>query len=261
MHRSGTSLCSRWLHNAGVDMGETLLSGTESNPFGHYEDLDFLHFHERLLRSNGQNYLVTSLDDIPVIDPKFRKEAKRVVAQKNEKNSQWGFKDPRTCLFAEFWDSVCESATYLVIFRKYGEVVQSLANREIGIAVRDSGFIRKLFYRIFGLKSLTNYVLNRQQDYLSAWIVYNQKILDFVARKPKEHCCIIDYQDFLEQYQRVEQWLFNRGFDITPGLYPAISSSPPGSKRFVDFDEAYCRSEHLLLAKKIQAQMRSLAAA
>ena len=41
-HRSASSLVAKALHEAGVHMGDELLSGLADNPEGHFEDMDFL---------------------------------------------------------------------------------------------------------------------------------------------------------------------------------------------------------------------------
>lgn len=53
MHRSGTSLTTSLLQSAGVFIGDRLLGNNLSNPKGHFEDLDFVEFHQQLLQAQG----------------------------------------------------------------------------------------------------------------------------------------------------------------------------------------------------------------
>jgi hypothetical protein len=50
MHRSYTSLVSRWLHNCGVNMGEQFLPEGTGNSDGHFEDIEFFELHRMALR-------------------------------------------------------------------------------------------------------------------------------------------------------------------------------------------------------------------
>jgi hypothetical protein len=58
MHRSGTSLISQWLSHCGLHLGERLLGPGIGNAEGHFEDLDFLEFHEQILAPAHQ-FIVT----------------------------------------------------------------------------------------------------------------------------------------------------------------------------------------------------------
>ena len=46
MHRSGTSLTAALLQNVGVDIGQRLMGASYSNSKGHFENLDFVEFHD-----------------------------------------------------------------------------------------------------------------------------------------------------------------------------------------------------------------------
>ena len=49
-HRSGTSLIGRYLLLSGINMGAVLLGPHPSNPYGHFEDVEVLDFHTRILK-------------------------------------------------------------------------------------------------------------------------------------------------------------------------------------------------------------------
>ena len=51
-HRSASSLVAKALHEAGVHMGDDLLSGLPDNPEGHFEDMDFLKKNVEILGGN-----------------------------------------------------------------------------------------------------------------------------------------------------------------------------------------------------------------
>jgi hypothetical protein len=76
-------------------MGERLLGPGRGNEKGHYEDVEFLHFHERIVgdwRNPPQG---------EVLRERFaaaRDEYGRLVRSREERYRLWGIKDPRLCI-------------------------------------------------------------------------------------------------------------------------------------------------------------------
>jgi hypothetical protein len=56
MHRSGTSTIARILASIGINMGERIMGANESNPFGHYENLDFVELNDEILINAGGSW-------------------------------------------------------------------------------------------------------------------------------------------------------------------------------------------------------------
>src|SRR5262245_47709561 len=128
MHRSGTSLASSLLQAAGVHVGERLLAANVANPHGFFEDVDFYEFHEHLLRARGQSYLY--VDDAFTFDPTADdlERARQLIGARAHRPC-WGWKDPRTSLFLEFWDQQLPDASYLFVYRHPMAVLLSLLRR------------------------------------------------------------------------------------------------------------------------------------
>ena len=79
MHRSGTSVVAAALASAGLHVGSRLMPGGRGNPRGHFEDLDFVSLHERILRANGIGTEgFTTATEIPV-PPSLADEAVLLV--------------------------------------------------------------------------------------------------------------------------------------------------------------------------------------
>ena len=160
MHRSGTSCVAGLLHSAGLFVGERLLAADPTNPLGHFEDLDFLDYHRRLLRDQGLS------DDGFVSEPphepslEFRRQADSLVESRRALLRPWGWKDPRTVLFLPFWHEVIPDARYLFVFRPPWDVVDSLFRRG------DKAFVRN--------PSLA----------LTVWAAYNTRLRDFARAHP-----------------------------------------------------------------------------
>src|SRR5947209_7206603 len=91
MHRSGTSLISQWLYKCGLHIGEHLLEPNVGNIEGHYEDLDFVRMHEKILKSHS--LAESGLIDHPVSSISFteQEQIENSVTAKNQMNYEWGW--------------------------------------------------------------------------------------------------------------------------------------------------------------------------
>lgn len=129
MHRSGTSLAASMLADAGVHLGDTLMGPGEGNPEGHFEDLEILAFHRRVLAANGLGTDgFTAQREIPV-PPAVWPESRQLVATRRGQGISWGWKEPRTTLFLDHWAEAVPEARFLLLFRRPWEVVDSLFRR------------------------------------------------------------------------------------------------------------------------------------
>lgn len=128
MHRSGTSLFARFLHVSGVDMGERLHVDLRTNPYGHYEDEDFLTLQrQELARAfGGEDYRVAE-----PFEPseRFRSEARALLERRSGTTTRWGWKDPRTTLFLDHWLEELPGLQVVALLREPRGVLDSLARR------------------------------------------------------------------------------------------------------------------------------------
>ena len=160
MHRSGTSLTASLLESAGLDVGQRLLMENDSNLKGHYEDLDFVNFHEDILDAQGLNLAGwTGARSIP-ISPLLLPQASALVERNNSK-PLWGWKDPRTVLFLDFWRHQIPNAKFLFVYRQPWEVMDSLFRRGNPTFVKNPNLA------------------------LEVWQHYNQLILEFCQEFPE----------------------------------------------------------------------------
>ena len=154
MHRSGTSLTTSLLQSAGLFVGDRLLGKNLSNPKGHFEDLDFVEFHQSLLQSQGVCSEGWTDNSFQAISPEYIKIARHLIEQRNI-HTNWGWKDPRTTLFLNFWSDLIPHVKYVFVYRSPWEVVDSL-------------------FRRGDLLFQTN-----PEIAVQTWFNYNQKILHF----------------------------------------------------------------------------------
>lgn len=159
MHRSGTSLLARLLREAGISMGARLMPAHKDNPQGYFENLDFVELHGKILsyhRTPPEGWTLEA--NLPVPDH-LRQEALAAVAR-NEQAQPWGWKDPRTTLFLDFWASELPEARFVFVHRPPWEVIDSLYRRGDGIFQMDPSLA------------------------LHVWEHYNRLVFDFATKNP-----------------------------------------------------------------------------
>jgi hypothetical protein len=188
MHRSGTSLVARLFIEAGIDFGSDLLGSAEHNRAGHFEDRDFLSFHERVLiaRDPSKRMLWLPPPDLGWSETERDQAAEIVRARAGR--APWGWKDPRTVLFLDAWRELLPNATFCLLFRDPAQVVSSLSRR------RD----RNLIVKVLG-KSLTRGQRRgpfRYRRAIQAWLRYNERILRFAEAHP-EQTLVIELESLL----------------------------------------------------------------
>jgi|694.fasta_scaffold50083_4 hypothetical protein len=167
MHRSATSLTASILASAGVDMGDRLLGADAANPRGHFEDVDLLLFHQRALAANGVSADGFIADGEPEVPALMRAEAHDIVAARRNKQRLWGWKEPRTVLFLDFWERILPEARFLFVFRRPWEVLDSLFRRG------NAEFLAE------------------PRLALRVWRHYNERILRF-ARRAADRCLVVE---------------------------------------------------------------------
>jgi hypothetical protein len=156
MHRSGTSLVASLFAGAGVHVGTRLIGASRGNDRGHWEDLDFYELHARILEANGVGNEGFSCAADLIVPPPLRDQAVAVIAAKAAA-TPWGWKDPRTTLFLDFWRSLLPEAVFVFVFRSPWEVADSLFRRGDELFGRHPAFAVRV------------------------WHHYNRRILDFCA--------------------------------------------------------------------------------
>ena len=133
MHRSGTSLVASWLERCGLKVHDGKLVGSgPGNPAGHFEDRDFLGLHESVIKKafpSSLGWKVTSGLPLWFSSESDVEGALQLVADRNGKYNQWGWKDPRTSLFLPQWKKLMPSLKTLILWRDCEFVVNSLVTR------------------------------------------------------------------------------------------------------------------------------------
>lgn len=180
MHRSGTSLMASLLQAAGLNIGQDLLEANEGNPVGYFENVDFLNFHETVLDASGLNRYGWSTSPIDEPPAYYFDQARDLIARNASKTGAWGWKEPRTVLFLNFWRRLLPEAKYVFTYRAPWEVLDSLYRRGDPIFHHHPEFALKV------------------------WMSYNQVILDF-CQTFSDRCLLMHINQIAQDPERFIQ--------------------------------------------------------
>lgn len=219
MHRSGTSLITNWLYHCGLQVGESLVEANVGNIEGHYEDVEFLRIHEEVLADNRLPLTGLIYDKKINISDYQLEKIKAILKIKGQRFEQWGWKEPRTCLFLDTYKKLLPQAKYLVIVRDYKAVVSSLLKRdfaEIDRRYEFRGFVTRLKWQYLrrDRKKRQLYKANAE-TYLKVWIDYNEHVLQALRELPAEDYAVVNYSLLEKTDEQVFSRLTNDwGFDL-----------------------------------------------
>ncbi len=173
-HRSGTSLACQLLHRAGLFLGYELFGANFSNPYGHFEDVEVLKLHERILADNGQTWQVSE-PLLPVVTERHWREMRRIVERRDAEYDLWGFKDPRVCSFLMLWKHLLPAARVLLVYRHFSDSTYSLGRRHSTLLFRNEGD-QQLHLRFWEEPDLG----------LRMWLSHNEALLRFARAYPED---------------------------------------------------------------------------
>jgi len=216
MHRSGTSLIAQWMHKCGINMGDDLLEPNFDNEQGFYEDKDFYNLHVEILKDNSlsDTGVQGDLSDID-ISTHFEERLRSNIRHKNSLRDQWGWKEPRTCMFLDCYKKYIPEAKYLIVYRDPKQVVDSLLRRDVktyNIRFKRQGIKGRIKA---GLKEwyLKDTLKESAKNYIEKWVFYNQRILDFIEKRNREDYLIFNIKDIFRVeplvFEKLQQWSFS----------------------------------------------------
>ena len=185
MHRSGTSMVARLMHDCGVFLGpaDELNPPAFDNPEGFWENLQFVRLNEDIIAEFGGKW-----DAPPAFQARWevsselgflRERAGHLIAGFRQ-HKHWGWKDPRNSLTLPFWQQLIPDMKVVVCLRNPLEVAPSLFAR--GYSNGTSPF--------------------------DLWLKYNRQLLSAV---PAERRLVTHYQSYFQdpgaEVRRVLKWL------------------------------------------------------
>ncbi|MEG4339139.1 glycosyltransferase [Microcoleus sp. D3_18_C2] len=196
MHRSGTSLTASLFQKVGVDIGKKLVGPADGNVKGHFENVDFVEFHKSVLRSHGIDELGCTFEKTIPVAAEYVEIAKRAIEQNQLPHKHWGWKDPRTALFWDFWLNLLPEANFICVYRSPWEVVDSLYRRGTDVSL-----------------------LQNPEMAVKMWIHYNQKVLELYERFP--HRCLLANVYPIGNTPELFLDRVNEKFNVNLGAIPA----------------------------------------
>jgi len=260
MHRSGTSLISNWLTKCGLQLGEQLVGPGWGNEDGHFEDVEFLKMHEEVLASN--NLPPSGLTDVQIDHFSIyeKEKLKSIIKIKQQLYDQWGWKDPRTCLFLDVYQELLPDACYLIILRDYQSVVSSLLRREFK-DVDQKYMGRKYVSRLAWQKFRRSRMLKKFYDdyaskFLKVWIAYNQDILNCIKKLNSNSFIVVNYSLLNKADTQLFSFLENNwNFSLKYFKFKDVFKEGHIGKD-IDIDLHIADKELIVAAKQLQHELK-----
>lgn len=171
--RSGTSVTAGILKIIGVDMGPDVITGSW-NPRGDFEDQEFAKLSREILSSIGINYYKSlptpeKVKEILKKRGEFEDKIKRLILEKSNNKSIWGWKLPATPLIIELFLPYLINPHFVVVFRNPLKTANSL--------------VRHAKIDFFHSLRLINF--------------YQRKIVDFLEKYPNLPRIYIAFEDII----------------------------------------------------------------
>lgn len=189
MHRSGTSLVTKLLHEAGVNMGEEREHNEESLPF--------LNVNEQVMKANGKTWLEPGSRFHPTCPESamsmyvnhFKLNLDKYSLFGRPRGSlikilhdvPWGFKDPRTSFTLQMWLDLFPKAKVIHVVRNPRPVVASLMNRN------------KIEGEVYDAR------LDNAQFCLDLWRQYVSTCMEQLAHIPDSNKLTIKYEELTQE--------------------------------------------------------------
>ena len=121
------------------------------------KDSAFVELHNEILADHGLDYPVRLKS--PILVDSSKSEVARDLIKKNSTSTCWGWSDPNTILFSEFWLQMIESSHFLFVFRHPIEVFLSLLSKPSSLIVENpiTGILAWQTYAELLLKFIQNH--------------------------------------------------------------------------------------------------------
>lgn len=134
MHRSGTSVTTGILNKMGLPLGSNLMPPSKDNPKGYYENMDFYHFNEMILRENDSIWHnVKNLKSTEFLND-TNKNILKSILKKYDTYEIFGVKDPRICVLLPLYEEVCNELGIEIIYvrvdREKEGIIKSIQKRD-----------------------------------------------------------------------------------------------------------------------------------
>ena len=197
MHRSGTSLLTGTLQEAGLVLGDVVTSAPH-NRKGNREALPIRALHDDLLHSSGGSW--EKPPSQVIWQPSHRALRDDIVAG-YQHECFWGFKDPRSLFCLEGWLEALPELQAVAIFRHPEAVARSLQARE-GMALDDGLVLWTLYNQqlLYWMDQLDVPLLHFSPD-LNAFCADAVALIDRLSLPRRLNATSLQFPDASLQHQ------------------------------------------------------------
>lgn len=167
MHKSGTTLISKTLHESGINMGDFDPS------IDYYDGQQYEHkeLHSILLRMLNSKEL-HSLDTLPPFDESLIKnyinDVKKIIINSKEKFDVFGFKNPRMVFVYELLKEHLDEHKLIIIYRELDKVISHYAKYKL-----------RYIFKV-----------------INAWKLYNEKIYQIIQNSDVDFI-VFNYENYI----------------------------------------------------------------
>ncbi|MCF8112201.1 MAG: sulfotransferase [Desulfobacteraceae bacterium] len=189
MHKSGTTLLAKLLMDSGINMGAFDMD-KDYDRGNHLERAETQNINKKLLRC-GNKFSLDVVKPIILEDISADQfsEGVKEVKDISLKYSDWGFKDPRTCLTYQYWKQVLPRHRLILVYRHPAEVVKHYSKWR--------GVMNPL-------------AVKKSIKALACWQRYNEEILKILNNKKNKEIAIFNFGSLVNddsELHRLEQFV------------------------------------------------------
>lgn len=172
MHKSGTTVLAKTLHQSGITMVEDSREDVSYDEGNQFERESTKNINKQMMNCFGKHSLRVTSRSLPNDIRGVHEQMKEVINSCQEHSSNWGFKDPRTCLTYPIWKEVLPPHKLIMVYRNPCQIAKHYS-RVVDIP-----------WRIYNA--------------LNTWEEYNKAILR-IFEQSDVPCLLLDFEDYISK--------------------------------------------------------------